>query len=56
MTIKQWCVEEVKLLAAFLKEWPGHWPNDLEPGDWDEQYSIWADSRSDDETVPSDNA
>ena len=49
MKIEEWVAEEKQNLEKFLQFWRGQqagenaefYPEDMPPGEWDEQYRLW---------------
>lgn len=46
MTLEQWAKEEKEHIERFLAWWKEHdgeegFPNELPPGEWDEQFRSW---------------
>lgn len=60
MLISTFCRKEREYIDAFEKWWnsqnekdPDKFPSELGPGEWDEQFAIWADEKEQEqETLP----
>ena len=60
MTLFEWCTEKIEHIEEFYEFWkprnakrPEEFPDTLESGDWDEQFSVFCEAHYDSGTEES---